>query len=510
MSAKKIDLEEIYDQHSEALYRFFYFKVLNKPLAEDLTSQTFTKFVESAQKTSINDPTNFLYGIGRNVFNNYLRDKYKEKQVHLDDLDNFTEVMTDTPGRGASLEERALPHIEQLPDSQRRVAYMRLIEKQTNAEIAASLHRSSGYVKTTLRRALRSLESSAGTFRSKVPFILLFIPMRGGQSFFRLLTESAATPDPAFITNLKAGVVAGVATGGAVGSEAAGIAAKAQSIIKTPVGITGAGATTATVAIAAVLALSQNTQPPIIEEPVVPQNPNPTVSTPQPNTPTAPEPLDDDPAVASTQSSPSTAVLGATTDGPVLPTIPAIAPKTPIAETPDVVWKAEFWILERFNLSEIPEIPDRLPDHVRTDESINFNWGFRSPAPDIEFPRNHFAVRWTKTELFEDPGMYQFTTTSDDGVRAYVDDEVVIDNWNSHRTETNTATVKLDAGLHELRVEYYDNNVEAEISFDYIKTDNDAPTDNSQSVVEPIAAEPKQELAIKKPISPRKPLTKNS
>lgn len=228
----KINVEEIYDQHFEALYRFFYFKVLNKPLAEDLTSQTFITFVETVEKKrDIKDPTNFLYGIGRNVFNNHLREKYKEKQVHLDDFDNIAAVMTETPRRGASLEERALPHIEQLPDSQRRVAYMRLIEKQSNGEIANSLNRSNSYVKTTLRRALRSLESSAGTFRSKIPFVLLLMPLRGGQSFLHLLTDTAAAPDPAFMANLKAGVAAGAAASGAAASEAAGRICKGSELI---------------------------------------------------------------------------------------------------------------------------------------------------------------------------------------------------------------------------------------------------------------------------------------
>ncbi|MEZ4966409.1 MAG: PA14 domain-containing protein, partial [Saprospiraceae bacterium] len=45
--------------------------------------------------------------------------------------------------------------------------------------------------------------------------------------------------------------------------------------------------------------------------------------------------------------------------------------------------------------------------------------------------------------------------TSDDGVRLYLDDKLVIDRWNVHEPETEEITVTL-GGRHQLRVEHFD------------------------------------------------------
>ncbi len=56
------------------------------------------------------------------------------------------------------MKERALIYIERLPDKQREVARMRLLEELSVGEVAQQLQRSSLYVKTTQHRALKSLK----------------------------------------------------------------------------------------------------------------------------------------------------------------------------------------------------------------------------------------------------------------------------------------------------------------------------------------------------------------
>ncbi|MFN2109055.1 MAG: PA14 domain-containing protein [Anaerolineae bacterium] len=95
---------------------------------------------------------------------------------------------------------------------------------------------------------------------------------------------------------------------------------------------------------------------------------------------------------------------------------------------------------------------DETPVLVRTDETINFNWKLGSPSSEI--PANSFAVRWTGTFAFE-AGRYRFTTTSDDGVRVYVNDRLVINSWYPMRG-TRYATVTLPEGNATIRVEYFE------------------------------------------------------
>jgi hypothetical protein len=50
-------------------------------------------------------------------------------------------------------------------------------------------------------------------------------------------------------------------------------------------------------------------------------------------------------------------------------------------------------------------------------------------------------------------GVYTLRTISDDGIRVWVDDKLVIDNWKAHGSEVNA--VEIPPGRHTLRVEYY-------------------------------------------------------
>jgi hypothetical protein len=94
------------------------------------------------------------------------------------------------------------------------------------------------------------------------------------------------------------------------------------------------------------------------------------------------------------------------------------------------------------------------PAVVRNDNEIKFNWGMGSPDPRIN-PDN-FAVRWTREMTFQE-GRYEFTTKTDDGVRLWIDDRLVIDQWRDMGPGIFTYTIWLSGGTHRIRMEYYEN-----------------------------------------------------
>lgn len=98
------------------------------------------------------------------------------------------------------------------------------------------------------------------------------------------------------------------------------------------------------------------------------------------------------------------------------------------------------------------------PAVVRGESAIDFNWGEGSPDPKVG-PEG-FSARWTRTAEF-DGGEYRFTVRVDDGVRLWVDDDLIIDRWHDAAGETYTARKSLTAGTHRLRLEYYENTVDA-------------------------------------------------
>ena len=89
---------------------------------------------------------------------------------------------------------------------------------------------------------------------------------------------------------------------------------------------------------------------------------------------------------------------------------------------------------------------------VRNDPQINFNWGTGPPDPSMN--HEHFSVRWQGTFTF-DAADYQFTATADDGIRLYIDGQVVLDGWRDQWPTTYTVVKTLAAGPHLVRVDYY-------------------------------------------------------
>ncbi|MBO0949235.1 PA14 domain-containing protein [Fibrella forsythiae] len=97
----------------------------------------------------------------------------------------------------------------------------------------------------------------------------------------------------------------------------------------------------------------------------------------------------------------------------------------------------------------------------RTDAVVDFDWGNDSPAPSVTV--DNFSVRWTGQVEAPVTGNYVFTTIGDDGIRLWVNDVLVINDWNDHApTTTNSNSIALVAGQrYNIRVEYYENIIGA-------------------------------------------------
>ena len=95
-------------------------------------------------------------------------------------------------------------------------------------------------------------------------------------------------------------------------------------------------------------------------------------------------------------------------------------------------------------------------------EAVDFDWGAGAPAG---VTADRFAARWSGAVIAEASGLYRFQTVSDDGVRLWVDGQLVIDNWTPHGATVDTsAALRLEAGRrYAIRLEYFEEEWDATI-----------------------------------------------
>jgi hypothetical protein len=120
-------------------------------------------------------------------------------------------------------------------------------------------------------------------------------------------------------------------------------------------------------------------------------------------------------------------------------------------------WKGEYY--GNKDLSGEPVL-------VRDDRTLSFDWDTAAPTGNL--PPDGFSARWTRIKEFE-PGRYRFHIRADDGVRFYVDDTLVLDEWHSARDQTYEVDVDLP-WKPKLRIEFYEDRGDARIKFEWDRT----------------------------------------
>lgn len=78
-----LELKEQYDK----IYTFCYFKVKNRDIAEDITQETFLKYLQTTAYFEKGKKLAFLYTIARNLCTDYFR-----KNRHTENLDDLFAV----------------------------------------------------------------------------------------------------------------------------------------------------------------------------------------------------------------------------------------------------------------------------------------------------------------------------------------------------------------------------------------------------------------------------------
>ena len=143
-------------------------------------------------------------------------------------------------------------------------------------------------------------------------------------------------------------------------------------------------------------------------------------------------------------ATPAPTVTPTVTPTPTPSATPTITP--PPTPTPLIItdWRGDYW--NNPTQSGPPQL-------TRNDLVIFFNWG--EGTADTSLGVDHFSARWHRTLNF-DAGIYRFNIEVDDGFRLYIDNVLVLDEWEEGATRTYTVDVPLSTGLHTIQVDYFE------------------------------------------------------
>ncbi|HEY3375708.1 MAG TPA: sigma-70 family RNA polymerase sigma factor [Candidatus Aquicultor sp.] len=169
MNAKQTDSEaltELYDMYLPHVFRYIYYQVNNRVVAEDLTSETFLKMLVAIPDFREDGKSFYpwLLRIAKNTTLDHFRSKSKQMHVLLDE--DIEELFFDKRN-AADLEHTVITALDaeevkvavgKLTEEQQQVLLLRFTMGLSNAEVAKVLDKTEGSIKSLQVRALASLK----------------------------------------------------------------------------------------------------------------------------------------------------------------------------------------------------------------------------------------------------------------------------------------------------------------------------------------------------------------
>ncbi|NQS91116.1 MAG: sigma-70 family RNA polymerase sigma factor [Chloroflexi bacterium] len=150
----------IYDQYSDALFAYAYKHVGRTQVAEDLVAETFKRFLTALERGG--GPTDHLQAYLYRITHNLITDLYRNEPPPILDLDE-DQLQGEEPGPTdviASKQdaERIRRALKLITPEQRQVIVLKFLEGWSSPEIAHSLEKSLGSVKSLQHRGLAALQ----------------------------------------------------------------------------------------------------------------------------------------------------------------------------------------------------------------------------------------------------------------------------------------------------------------------------------------------------------------
>lgn len=159
MNNKKKQFTEAYEKHSDALFRFAFFKLSDRERAKDLLQETFSKAWEYVStKGDVDNIKAFLY----KILSNLIIDEYRKRKP-VDSLEDLREVGFD-PSRDSTETlvnridgSKAIMLLRKIAEPYRSAIFMRYIQELSLKEIAELTEENENAIAVRIHRGLEKL-----------------------------------------------------------------------------------------------------------------------------------------------------------------------------------------------------------------------------------------------------------------------------------------------------------------------------------------------------------------
>jgi|SRR5690625_988843 len=156
-------LKTIYAKTQPKVYAYFYVKISNQSIAEDLTQDVFYEACKVIHSFSGHSTLQtWLFSIAKNVLRNYYRSK--KYQRHLEDTLKKQDDMSPplkTPEESVLLMDEVdqlLTHVQQLVPIEQEIVILRIYGDLSFKEIGQLLQRTENYARVTFHRIKLKLQ----------------------------------------------------------------------------------------------------------------------------------------------------------------------------------------------------------------------------------------------------------------------------------------------------------------------------------------------------------------
>jgi RNA polymerase sigma-70 factor (ECF subfamily) len=158
---------QLYDRYADTVYRFIYFRINDRALAEDFTSETFLRALRRIGTISYQgrDIGAWFITIARNIVLDHLKSaRHRLETTTADTIEGKDYAQSTEAAVLDTLQsERLMQAVNQLGDEQRECVLLRFVQGMSVSETAQIMGKNDGAIKALQHRAVRKLADLVGS-----------------------------------------------------------------------------------------------------------------------------------------------------------------------------------------------------------------------------------------------------------------------------------------------------------------------------------------------------------